>query len=62
MALTALAALRAVQHLIPVPRPLFAPSERLSAGLTIFLRQVCLTALGQSALLNFYVRPETMAA
>jgi hypothetical protein len=55
LALTAAAALGAVQHLIPIPRPLFAPSEGLSAGLTNFLRQACLTVVRQRVLLSVWI-------
>ena len=41
--------LRAVQHLVPIPCPLFAPGEGLGAGLTNLLRQQCLAVLGQPA-------------
>jgi len=41
--------LRAVQYLIPIPCPLFAPGEGLCAGLADLLRQQCLAVLGQPA-------------
>ena len=51
--------LRAVQYLIPIPCPLFAPSEGLGAGLANLLRQQCLAVLGQAApifFVMFYAR------
>ena len=49
MMFAAPAPLRAVQYLVPIPRPLFAPGEGLDAVLANLLRQQSLAVLSQPA-------------
>ena len=62
MMFAAPAPLRAVQHLIPIPCPLFAPGEGLGAGLANLLRQQCLALLVALRVQVAVTRKQALAA